>query len=58
MNKKNKKEIIDQIYSQISPMLKNMTYAEVYLILDAVKDKVSNSIYFIPNCLETPEAKH
>jgi hypothetical protein len=44
-----KKELVPKIFGQISPLLEGMNYSQAYIILDAVREKIGNSIYFLPN---------
>ncbi len=44
-----KKELVEKIFSQISPLLEGLNYSQAYIVLDSVREKISDSIYFLPN---------
>lgn len=50
-----KNELAEKIFEQISPLLEGLNYSQAFIVLDAVREKISGSIYFIPP--QTPEAK-
>lgn len=52
-----KKELSENNLKQIAPLISGMNYSQVYIVLDAVKEKISESIRFLPSYQETPQTK-
>ena len=51
-----RKELAEEIYSKISPLLQGMDYSQIYITLDLVREKIGRQIRFI--LTQTPEATH
>lgn len=49
-----KKELVEKIFTEISPLLNGMTYGQASSVVDGVREKVATSVYFIPP--QIPEA--
>jgi hypothetical protein len=50
-----KKELTEKIFAEMSPLLEGLNYSQAYIVLDAVREKIGESIYFLPNHQGTPQ---
>jgi len=50
-----KKKLAEKIFVQIAPLLEGLNYSQTLIVLEAVREKVSESIHFLPNYQGTPQ---
>jgi hypothetical protein len=53
-----KVELVEKISSQIAPLLDGLSYGQIWLLLDAIREKILSQTYFISNHEETPQTIH